>query len=103
MTCPDCTKLHQRIERLERQLALMRGKGYNGPELMTRAELSKCLGLPSESIRAWTWRYDDFPKPMKLGEGWPRMWLRNEIDAWLQRHPRVLKYPRERLPPRGAG
>lgn len=48
------------------------------------------MGLANAEVLAVTMkRYDDFPEPLVVRERYTRLWLRQDIDAFLNRHPRM--------------
>ncbi|MCB0968347.1 MAG: hypothetical protein KDB37_16060 [Ilumatobacter sp.] len=57
----------------------------NTEELIDSRELASILGLShSNSVSLYQRRYADMPRPVvDLGNGRPRLWLRNEILDWL--------------------
>ncbi len=59
----------------------------NTEELIDSRELASILGLShANSVSLYQRRYADMPRPVvDLGNGRPRLWLRNEILDWLDR------------------
>ncbi|MEQ8438002.1 MAG: hypothetical protein RIB65_10950 [Ilumatobacter fluminis] len=57
----------------------------NTEELIDSRELASILGLShANSVSLYQRRYADMPRPVvDLGNGRPRLWLRNEILDWL--------------------
>ncbi|MEO1062859.1 MAG: hypothetical protein AAFZ07_15720 [Actinomycetota bacterium] len=59
----------------------------NTDDLADAREVAALLGLSHpNSVSLYQRRYPDMPRPVvDLGRGRPRLWLRPDIDAWLQR------------------
>ena len=55
-------------------------------DLLDARGVAALLGLShTNSVSTYQRRYADMPKPVvDLGRGRCRMWLRNEIEAWMK-------------------
>ncbi len=62
----------------------------NTDDLADAREVAALLGLSHpNSVSLYQRRYPDMPRPVvDLGRGRPRLWLRPDIDAWLERRRR---------------
>ncbi len=62
----------------------------NTDDLADAREVASLLGLSHpNSVSLYQRRYPDMPRPVvDLGRGRPRLWLRPDIDAWLERRRR---------------
>ncbi len=62
----------------------------NTDDLADAREVAALLGLSHpNSVSLYQRRYPDMPRPVvDLGRGRPRLWLRPDIDAWLDRRRR---------------
>ena len=56
-------------------------------DLIDAVAVAEILGLSHRnSVSAYQKRYRDMPRPVvDLGRGRPRLWLRQEIEAWAAR------------------
>lgn len=53
-------------------------------DLVGTHEIAQRVGVRPNTVRQWTLRYDDFPRPVQqLGAG--RLWDWNDIEIWLRR------------------
>lgn len=59
----------------------------NTDDLIDSREMAMLLGLSHpNSVSLYQRRYGDMPRPVvDLGNGRPRLWLRNEILDWIER------------------
>ncbi len=62
----------------------------NTDDLADAREVAALLGLSHpNSVSLYQRRYPDMPRPVvDLGRGRPRLWLRPDIDAWIDRRRR---------------
>jgi predicted DNA-binding transcriptional regulator AlpA len=59
----------------------------NTEDLIDSRDVAKLLGLTHlHSVSTYQHRYQDMPRPViDLGPGRPRLWRRQEIEAWAHR------------------
>ncbi len=59
----------------------------NTEDLIDAHEVARILGLAQfQSVSTYQRRYGDMPRPVvDLGPGRPRLWLRQQIEAWARR------------------
>lgn len=59
-------------------------------DLLSLADIAELTGRPLVTVRTWTHRYHDFPAPWRTGRsGEPNLYLRSDIESWLQRTGRL--------------
>jgi glutathione-regulated potassium-efflux system ancillary protein KefG len=58
-------------------------------DLLDAHELARLVGLAhANSVHTYMRRYADMPRPvLDLGRGRPRLWLRPEVERWLEGRP----------------
>lgn len=54
----------------------------NPDDLLTLGEIAEATGATLLTVRTWTHRYAEFPKPWKDAAG-TYLYLRREVAAWL--------------------
>jgi predicted DNA-binding transcriptional regulator AlpA len=59
----------------------------NTEDLIDARGVAKVLGLShAESVSTYQRRYGDMPRPViNLGHKRPRLWIRQDIEAWARR------------------
>jgi glutathione-regulated potassium-efflux system ancillary protein KefG len=59
----------------------------NTEDLIDAHEVARILGLAQfQSVSTYQHRYEDMPRPVvDLGSGRPKLWLRQDIQAWARR------------------
>lgn len=54
------------------------------------------MGLASaDALSVYQGRYEDFPEPTVDKGRYVRLWLRQDVDAFLKRHPRLGRKARD--------
>lgn len=60
----------------------------NTEDLIDAHGVAQILGLAqAESVSTYQRRYQDMPRPIiNMGHKRPRLWIRQEIEAWSRQH-----------------
>jgi predicted DNA-binding transcriptional regulator AlpA len=65
-------------------------------DLLSAPEVAERMGLSSaDALSVYQGRYEDFPAPMVDKGRYLKMWLRQDVDAFLKRHPRIGRKARD--------
>ena len=81
MTEQRITDLEREVWRLRRQLTL--AAHHTGGALLTIQEISTRYGVRLGAVYQWAHRYEDFPEPLVLGPGWPRLYRDVDVETWM--------------------
>lgn len=68
-------------------------------DLLSPAEVAERIGLSNPDLSVYERRYEDFPAPTVDKGRYVRLWLRQDVDAFLKRHPRIGRKARDLDPP----
>jgi predicted DNA-binding transcriptional regulator AlpA len=64
-------------------------------DLLDSVQAAELIGLTSSNaFNVYIARYADFPEPVVVRTRC-KLWLRQDIEAWLKRHPRVGRKTRD--------
>ena len=65
-------------------------------DLLSPPEVTERLGLANpDALSVYQNRYEDFPAPIVDKGRYVRLWLRQDLDAFMNRHPRIGRKARD--------
>jgi len=69
------------------------GRNVDLDDIIDVGQVAELLRLSHKnSVTTYMRRYDDFPEPvLEVAEGKCRAWLRQEIKAWCERRPGIVR------------
>jgi len=69
------------------------GRNVDLDDIIDVGQVAELLRLSHKnSVTTYMRRYDDFPEPvLEFAEGKCRAWLRQEIKAWCERRPGIVR------------
>jgi len=69
------------------------GRNVDLDDIIDVGQVAELLHLSHKnSVTTYMRRYDDFPEPvLEFAEGKCRAWLRQEIKAWCERRPGIVR------------